>query len=867
MKTAKRNNGVAAAAVKTFRNFLLANLLAVAPLWWAAFGWIPDRVQVSCRDLDAEPVAVVCNGEVLQGVDEGVRKGSRIWTFDLREGMEWTNLAFRLPPSKDAGCVRRIELLKWRLLRGSRKGVELSPAEGVKNGWKFADPEFGRVKLAKGNTALLLALLELLILALSLAAAVRHRAEAWKTLWPSVAGVTLALAAVMQLVLPLQSYLANRPACPVMPGELCAFLALRFALAWAAGAVAAGWLCRCFGRWVLAPVLAFAACAYLESGILSIGLPILNGKWSFFENVSRGLWDGAVWAGVFVLFALLHRILARRYGVAGLCLAVLAGISLFDVRSASRTDASKWLVKDFSSREIVANSVVYSAERNVLVFVLDSLECEQAHAAMEDPGAGERLRGQFRGFTEYTDNVGTGDYSAVAVAAMLTGKYPESVEGISDYYDSIFSVDSVLKDYLDAGCATFLMEHRNYSNRRDRVTETVKAEPIPARRLQDGLGWTLPKIVRFRWLPFAAKLDYLRLAGPGGGTSRGNFGREWILYPYLARGTVEPGETGTFLVAHTEAVHVPVKYNRNGEYMPVSNDSDAGCIEMGIYVLGLLGDLMDVFREKGIYDNSTILVLADHGHHENLGGFGDDERRNGAVLPGTARPCLWVKPPGSRHGFSSCPIPTSHAKVAALLREAALRDLTDEDVRSILKTEVRLFRKLFLLEKRKEDWIAGADGSLEVRSGPVDGTVAGGPAAPLSGGVAYKFDLEKHAENFDLVQFENCACHQNEPTFLPDHPSMSLTFKVGDPAKRYLAKMDVSLSRYLGPNAEGTKMSFFQSGHEGQATTVGNETGAQVIQLGGLVPDADGRIQIVVERDKGFRAIVRFDQLLVDAEP
>ena len=63
-------------------------------------------------------------------------------------------------------------------------------------------------------------------------------------------------------------------------------------------------------------------------------------------------------------------------------------------------------MNDFSPIETVIRSVTYSTNRNVMVFVIDSLEREQAHAIMEDAEAGPELREKFRGFTEFTNNVG-----------------------------------------------------------------------------------------------------------------------------------------------------------------------------------------------------------------------------------------------------------------------------------------------------------------------------------------------------------------------------------------------------------------------------------------------------------------------------
>ena len=115
----------------------------------------------------------------------------------------------------------------------------------------------------------------------------------------------------------------------------------------------------------------------------------------------------------------------------------------------------------------------------------------------------------------------------------------------------------------------------------------------------------------------------------------------------------------------------------------------------GAFQHGTTGELLDVCRDKGIYDDALILVMADHGHHESLGRFqetGDGE------LSGLARPCLWVKPAGSTGAFKTDGTPTSHSKVAGLLREALVRELGEGDVLDLLRCEHRLFRTVYAVD-------------------------------------------------------------------------------------------------------------------------------------------------------------------------
>lgn len=411
-------------SAKVFRNFLVANLCALVPLWIVAFGWMPDQVKVYVRGTITEPISIVAHDSTILGEDYGPWANGRIWRFYLREGMSWKDLAFHLPGNSDAVAVERIDLQKWKLFTLGKSGVGLEPDE---NGFRYSDPRFERIGIASKKVGLGLVGLECFLFALSWFFARRHRGERWRTLLPSVLGVSLALSLLMQVALPVQSYIANRSSFPFPVSALCGVVALRFALMFSWNTLALFLLARCFGRWVMAPVFAFTVCAYLESGILAEGQPALNGDWSFFADRVRAHWDAAIWGGVFFLVLGTHHWLKKWYGVAGLCLVAMLAASMLDVKPEREADTSDLIVNDFSSIETVIRSVGYSTNRNVMVFVLDSLEREQAHAIMEDPVAGPELREKFSGFTEYVDNVGTGNSSEYAVAALFTGKYPENM--------------------------------------------------------------------------------------------------------------------------------------------------------------------------------------------------------------------------------------------------------------------------------------------------------------------------------------------------------------------------------------------------------------------------------------------------------
>ena len=586
----------------------------------------------------------------------------------------------------------------------------------------------------------------------------------------------------------------------------------------------------------------------------------MNGDWTFFADRARGVRDAAAWGAVFILVLGLHRWLKPWYGVAGLCVAGMAAASMLDAQPEGKADESQLIVDDFAPIETVIRSMAYSTNRNVMVFVIDSLEREQAHAIMEDPEAGPELREKFRGFTEYVDNVGTANASEFAVANLFTGKYPENAMGFPNYFVSIYSPESALADFMAENTAVYLATSAlkfGYANPRGQGMESEGSGSKNRLWKGDGETWGLAEVCRFRWIPFGLKWWHAKLLElkkiPDVGVTK-----EWDAYRWLARAPLLEESSGTLLFLHTDGVHVPIRRGRHGEYLPKPDDTDHGATEMGIFVMGQLARLFDAFRQKRVYDNSLIVVLADHGNHGN--GPGEDARN----LPGIARPFLWVKPVGSQHDFETSRLPTSHARISALLKASSRRDLGEAEIQNILQMDNRLFRIAFGTGTRK-DWRVGRDGSVCTEEGelavPPDDAIR-----PLRVGHVYSFDLRRSsASELEDIQLSKFFL-RFFPRWFVGTQGVGIAFKVPDACSRYDVRIKLTpwlweLSETKG-NLPKACFRFRQDG--GTQDWVERKTGDAVeIVLRELVPDADGMIRLVGERDEGIHSVARLVEMEV----
>lgn len=831
------------------RNFAVLNLCALLPAFWTVLGWMPDQVKVLMRGREEAPGAVVADGNAIGGMPYGTWSGGNKFRFFLPATAEWRDLSFRLPGASGAEAVERIELEKWKILSLGKSGRGLVECGEGTGEWAFVNPRFERVGFVSAKIAAGLLLLEVLLAGLSWVCAGRRHDGAWRPLAAPAMAVALALALLTQVALPVQSFWANRLSYPFSGGELAAAVAWRFVLTWVLSGGSLILLARCFGRRVFGAAFALAVCLYLESGILSNGLASLNGDIYLLEDRTRALWDAAVWGAVFAVVLGAHPVLRNRYVLASFCLLGMVGASMLDTRHEKPADRSRLAVRDFSPIETVIRSVSFSTNRNVLVFVVDSLEREQAHAVMEDPEDGPGLRERFRGFTEYTNNVGALPQTLSAMPNMLTGRYPDGTENLTDYFWSCYGPDSVVRAFLDDGQDVFVTTTAlgcGYASRPTAVPATASRKlSVLERPGNEGGTWSIRDFVRWRCFPFAGKAFCSVRTGFRYNTNRL---REWGVYPELAKADTAPGCPGTFLCLHTEGVHVPSLWNRRGELLAEPDYGDRGCVEQGLCIMHHLGNLMDAFRRKGIYDRSLILVLADHGRHQEEQFLKD---RAAGRLPGNARPFLWIKPPCSTHDFQSSGLPSSHAKIAEILTASVRGNLTDGEIDAILRTDSRVYRRIAMLGAGWTDWVVDADGKFSIEEHGQDPS-ARGKARPVKCGHRYSLAWNRMKDLDADIAFHNVGV-EGFPFLAAETRGMSLDLCVPDPGGRYMLSLDL-----FDTDGGILKVRCDSPGSAWEECPVRPHG---KITVRGVTADPSGRARILFERKDGPAVDVTFRSL------
>lgn len=497
--------------------------------------------------------------------------------------------------------------------------------------------------------------------------------------------VSLAVAFISVVAVPFQSYFSNRQMFDYGLGELLPEILLLFVIGASFLSLVLIVAEAFFGKFPILIALIAGICMYLEVSALSIGMPQLNGElWLLARPSIRLYLDVVVVLLILVLAVRYRRRLYDWMSLVAIGLIIMGSAFMMDVGKSGDTKDIKTAFDDgFCPAYDMVRSMAFSTNRNVIVISIDSAPADLAAKIMQED---VMLRNHFPGFIEFRNNIGMHDCTTRGTPAFVTGSYLEKDTTLAENEASFWGDNSAVKDYLDAGYNLFVRmgAGKSYTNRRTFVysdkSSAAESKWCLFRYTNDTPYITLFDVVCFRIVPYRRKLSVINKAIWRGDRYKGNglnmVYREWLAYPFLKKAEIlKEANDKCFCLLHTEGVHVPIVKGRHGEdYIGDANSREA--IEASLhYILELVADLMDSFRNNQIYDNSMIVLSTDHG-----------------IVRDPKSALLWVKPLNSTAPFDSNSAPTSHSKIAKLLKESVTRNLTSKQVIDILSQKERKLR-------------------------------------------------------------------------------------------------------------------------------------------------------------------------------
>ncbi len=422
----------------------------------------------------------------------------------------------------------------------------------------------------------------------------------------------------------------------------------------------------------LSVLCAASVLLWLQGNILVWDYGVFDGRSiDWMASAWRGVLDTMIWITVLAVAYVAHRRIGRHLVQAAVIVfavqVVAAGFSLA-TNNATALAASK-VEANREAREAIFR---FSATSNVVQIVMDGFQSDIFEQILDDPANGD-FKEQLRGFTLFRDNLGVYPYTQMTVPALLSGRLYRNEIPVDDFVNSALAGTTILGAAEDAG---FEVDIATPVGLRDTYARSPHTNAYGISRsghvsAQDYVVNDSAKLLDlslFRVMPHFAKalvhrdeLWVFQARVRSEAYLQMQYFSDLAFLRELTREMRADREAPVFKIMHLMLSHRPTVGNQHCEYdgrhptnrVTVTKQASCGLKE----VLSLLARM----KEQGIYDDSMIILMADHGAWVPVEGFGapSDGDVIDSMSVAMATPLLAVKRPGDRDNYRVSNAPTS----------------------------------------------------------------------------------------------------------------------------------------------------------------------------------------------------------------
>ena len=363
------------------------------------------------------------------------------------------------------------------------------------------------------------------------------------------------------------------------------------------------------------------ACSFLlwlQGNVLVTDYGTLDGSeidWSDYRL--SGVLDVLLWVTVIVLFIILMFRLKKRFRRVVEVAACILLITQIITLSVLCIQYKGVLPEEdrFLSRK---NELVVSSTKNVLVFVPDTFDGYLMSQMLEKYP--EETAGSLEDFTFYPDTVAGAARTKYAIPFILTGDTNKKEQSYTEYLINGFDASPLIQELGLGKYNTGFYTFRQYVDmNRDDVMDNVD-KGIPDASSQYGLTKQFMKLVALRYAP--------SLLAPVHWMYSGDF-EQWkstenkaayslndaVIYQRLmTQGLMATAEEPCFRFYHLGGVHSPYLLDRDLNYISDGSGTEE---EQGLGTLHIISEYIKQLKSLGVYNQTTVIILADHGYHEH----------------------------------------------------------------------------------------------------------------------------------------------------------------------------------------------------------------------------------------------------------
>lgn len=362
---------------------------------------------------------------------------------------------------------------------------------------------------------------------------------------------------------------------------------------------------------------------------------------------------------------------------------------------------SRLLIPGVFREKVVANATTRninnaSSDKNFFIFLVDAVDSSAFSKVLNES---PEYSSTFTDFTYYPDTVSAYLFTRDSIPFIFSGKWNKNEKDFNEYSNEAFEDSLLLKTLKDNDYQMNFYEYQvSWNSRKAEIFSNIDIYNNVIEKKE--LCKNLTKYILFKYLPYSLK-QYSKIETMDFDSCKVEQNStffKWdnnIAYNTIKDNEMKIEENKYFQFIHIEGGHVPFDYDGN-----VNKISEKeGTYELKLKAtLNIVNSFINRLKENNVYDNSAIIVMADHGYWYESSG-----RQN---------PILYVKGINEHHEMISSEKPVSYEDLndiyTGLLEgktsEELLQNIKPNRIRRFIDNEFESENNMIEYEQRGKAW-------------------------------------------------------------------------------------------------------------------------------------------------------------------
>ncbi|MBR6505275.1 sulfatase-like hydrolase/transferase [Candidatus Saccharibacteria bacterium] len=354
---------------------------------------------------------------------------------------------------------------------------------------------------------------------------------------------------------------------------------------------------------------------YIQGNFLVYNLPGLDGNpinWD--EYMVDKVISILLWVVIIVVsFILLRKLKFEKFekiikGSSIVIIIMLLAATVSLLVKPNVFDSKEALIATFDNFDNVSN------DKNFFIFLVDQVD---SVAFNEELSKNWDKREIFEDFTYYPDTSSTYMWTLYSVPYILSGDYYENEEDkFSDYFTNAFDNSPLFESLEKEGYDLSIYEDEeilNYKGNNLTRFNNIKSGVLIRKK---ELVKQEVKYVLFKYLPYPlkwmAKINNLDINSTKASNDANIYASyNDVVYSHMKNNDLNKVGNKCFSFIHVVGAHPPFIYDKDVNRQPEGTYVDG--VNAGI---AMVKEYLERLREGGVYDNSVIIIMSDHGHGE-----------------------------------------------------------------------------------------------------------------------------------------------------------------------------------------------------------------------------------------------------------